>query len=48
MIKKTKDFKFFKPNKPKGQLSFQEVKTLGWFTNIGCTLQNTFQDHALH
>ena len=40
--------KLFKPNKPRGQRSFREVKILGWFTIIGYTPQNTFQDHAFY
>ena len=43
-------WKLFKPNKPKakGQLSFSEVKILGWFTIIGYTLQNTLLDYTRH
>ena len=43
-------WKLFKPNKPKatGQLSFLEVKILGWLTTVGYTLQNTLLDHTLH
>ena len=39
--------KILKQNRPKGQLSFLEVKTFGWFTIIGYTLQNTLDDHTL-
>ena len=38
--------RFFKPNKPKEQLSFWEVKILGWFAITGYTLQNALQDHT--
>ena len=39
----------FQTNKPKGKLSFAEVKILGWFTIIiGYKVQNTLLDHTLH
>ena len=43
----TNPWKLFKANKPARQLSFWEFKTLGWFTIIDYTLQNTHQDHIL-
>ena len=40
--------KYFKRNKPKGQLSFWEVNIFRWFTIIGYTFQNTLQHQKLH
>ena len=40
--------KIFKPNKPKGLLSFWEEKILVSFNIIGCKLQNALQDYTLH
>ena len=41
-------WKLLKLNRPKGRLSFSEVKILGWFTIIGYILQNTLLDHTIH
>ena len=47
-VRTTNTYGNFKPNKPKGQLNFLEVKILGWFTIICYTLQNALLDHTLY
>ena len=46
----TNSWKFLKPNKSKGLLSFWEVKILGWFTNTGYekTQKSVVSDMALY